>query len=330
MPDCILAGRPQPLRALLAMGINTAMWPNSKRMEQALGALDFFAVSDFYHNPATLQADIVLPAATNLERQALLAYPGCAYQGQIRYRHKVLAARGEARPDAQMFLDIAVRLGMGDQFWEGDLDASWAEMASGLPDKVREQAYNNPDGVVVFAPAIDELIDNGFLEGDRLWRLKGFKTASGKVEFDSAELRAAGHDGLPTYREPAESPLSTPELAQRYPLVLTSGARNKWYTHSQQRNIAALRAYDPYPRVQLHPDDAAARGIASGDAVMVSSPRGAVRFVAEVTDILKPGVAHCFHGWNEANINELTDDSSLDPISGFPPFKSLLCEVERG
>ena len=329
MPDCILEGRPQPLRALLAMGINTAMWPNSKRMEQALGALDFFATSDFYHNPATLQADIVLPAATSLERPALIAYPGCAYQGEIRYRKQVLTARGEARPDAQMFLDIAVRLGMGEQFWQGDLEASWAEMASGLPDAVREEAYNNPDGVTVFAHAIDELIDQGYLDGDRLWRLKGFPTASGKIEFDSAELRAAGHDGLPTYREPAESPLSTPELTHAYPLVLTSGGRNKWYTHSQQRNIPVLRALDPDPRVQLHPSDAGQRGIRNGDAVTVSSPRGAVTFNAELTDSIKPGTAHCFHGWNEANINELTDDRHLDPISGFPPFKSLLCQVQK-
>jgi len=52
-----------------------------------------------------------------------------------------------------------------------------------------------------------------------------------------------------------------------------------------------------------------------------------VCFVARVTDRIKPGVAHCAHGWNHANINELTDDGALDPISGFPPFKSLLCEV---
>jgi anaerobic selenocysteine-containing dehydrogenase len=54
-----------------------------------------------------------------------------------------------------------------------------------------------------------------------------------------------------------------------------------------------------------------------------------VQFFADVTDIMKPGVAHCFHGWNEANVNELTDDQHLDPISGFPPFKSLLCEVRK-
>lgn len=329
MPDCILEGKPQPLRALLAMGINTAMWANSKRMEQALGALDFFAVSDFFHNPATLQADIVLPAATNLERPALIAYPGCAYQGEVKYRHQALAPRGEAKPDGQIFLELGVKWGMADLFWQGDLEASWAEMASGLPDEVREEAYNNPDGVVVYSPVIEELVEHGFLDADRQWRLYGFRTATGKVEFDSVELKAQGYDGLPTYKEPAESPLSTPELLKDYPLVLTSGGRQKYFTHSQQHNVAAMLKHDPRPRIQIHPDDAASRDIQTGDAVEVKSPRGKVTFYADVTDIMKQGVVHCFHGWNSANINELTDDKHLDPISGFPPFKSLLCQVSK-
>jgi len=81
--------------------------------------------------------------------------------------------------------------------------------------------------------------------------------------------------------------------------------------------------------MEIHPTDAQARGIDNGDKVRVSSPRGAVQFTARVTDGIKPGVVHCAHGWNDANINELTDDSHLDPISGFPPFKSGLCQVER-
>lgn len=329
MPDCILEGKPQPLRALLAMGINTAMWANSKRMEQALGELDFFAVSDFFHNPATLQADIVLPAATSLERPALIAYPGCAYQGEVKYRHQVLEPRGEAKADGEIFLELGVRLGMGELFWQGDLDASWSEMAEGLPDEIRKEAYENPDGVTVYSPVIEELVEQGFLDADRQWRINGFKTVTGKVEFDSQELREQGHDGLPIYREPSESPLSTPELLAQYPLVLTSGGRQKYFTHSQQHNVASALAADPHPRVQLHPQDAQARGIHTGDEVEVRSPRGAVRFRADVTDIMKCGVVHCFHGWNDANVNELTDDAQLDPISGFPPFKSLLCEISK-
>jgi len=329
MPDCILDGQPQQLHALVAMGINTAMWPNSKRMEKALAALDFFAVSDFFHNPATLQADIVLPAATNLERSALIAYPGCAYQGEVKYRRPALAPRGEAKADAQIFLELGVKLGMEAQFWHGDLDASWADMASGLPDEVRTEVYRNPAGVTVYSQMIDDLVDHGYLDADRQWRIHGFKTASGKIEFDSQELREKGHEGLPVYREPIESPLSSPELLKAFPLVLTSGGRQKHFTHSQQRNMASTRAYDPKPRVQIHPDDAASRAIQTGDRVVVCSPRGQVTFYADVTDCMKQGVVHCFHGWNEANINELTDDQHLDPISGFPAFKSLLCDVQR-
>lgn len=329
LPDCILEGRPQRVRALLAMGINTTMWPNSKRMEEALGALEFFAASDFFHNPATLQADIVLPAATNLERPALIAYPGCAYQGELRYRRAVVRPRGEARPDAEIFLDLGVRLGMAERFWHGDLEASWAEAAQGLPEEIRRQVYDNPEGVTVYAQAIEDLVEHGFLDADRLYRLRGFPTPSGKVEFDSSELRAAGYEGLPIYREPAESPVSTPELARDYPLVLTSGARTKYFTHSQHQRFSSLRAQIPDPLVEIHPLDAAARGIADGDWVVVRSPRGRVRFKARVTDAIKQGVVHCPHGWIEANVNELTDDRHLDPISGFPPFKSSLCQVER-
>ncbi|MGB1008958.1 MAG: molybdopterin dinucleotide binding domain-containing protein, partial [Thiolinea sp.] len=198
----------------------------------------------------------------------------------------------------------------------------------GLPDDVRKEAYENPDGVIVYSPVIDELVDEGYLDADRQWRLYGFRTVTGKVEFDSQELREQGYDGLPVYQEPAESPLSTPELLPDYPLVLTSGGRQKYFTHSQQHNVAAMLKHDPKPRIQIHPGDAAARNIQDGDTVTVSSPRGSVNFVAAVTDIMKPGVVHCFHGWNEANVNELTDHTTLDPISGFPAFKSLLCEVK--
>jgi len=328
LPDCILDGKPQPIRALLAMGINTAMWPNSKRMEEALRALDFFAVSDFFHNPATLQADIVLPAATNLERPALIAYPGCAYQGEIRYRRQVVPPRGEARPDGEIFLDLGVRLGMADQFWHGDLEASWREAAEGLPQDIRDEVYASPEGVTVYAKVIEEMVDHGFMDADRAYRLRGFRTVTGKVEFDSDELKAQGQDGLPVYREPQESPVSCPDLARDYPLVLTSGARNKFHTHSQHQYMARMRRSVPDALVEIHPIDAEARGIVEGDLVQVRSPRGAVRFKAKVTDSIKSGVVHCHHGWNEANVNELTDHRTLDPISGFPAFKSLLCQVE--
>jgi anaerobic selenocysteine-containing dehydrogenase len=213
LPDCILDGKPQRIRSLLAMGINTAMWPNSKRMEEALGALDFFAASDFFHNPATRMADIVLPAATNLERPALIAYPGCAYQGELRYRRAAVAPKGEARPDGEVFLELGVRLGMGEQFWNGDLEASWAEAAEGIPDEIRgglqqprrrdrlRQGHRRPGR-------------DGYWTRTALYRLRGFKTAHRQGGVRQRRVaNAIGHDGLPSTRSPPRARVSTPELA---------------------------------------------------------------------------------------------------------------------
>ena len=324
MNDCMQGEGSTRLRGLVAMGINSTMFPNSRRFVEGLNQLEFSVCTDFFHNEATRHADLVLPAATALERPTLIAYPGCQFKGEVRYREAVLPPRGEARSDAQIFLDLGCRLEDPATFWHGNLQAAIDVQASGLPESIRDAAFNDPEGATVWTEMLAELED-----ADRLYTVKGFPTWSGRIEFDSEELRSAGYDGLPIYQEPAESPVSRPDLAERYPLVLTSGGRSKAYTHSQQHNVPHIAATDPVPRAQLHPTDAAARGIQTGDFVRVGTERGAVRFIAELTDRLQPGVVHCFHGWAEANVNELTDDRALDPISGFPPFKSALCNVEK-
>ena len=124
------------------------------------------------------------------------------------------------------------------------------------------------------------------------------------------------------------SPSSTPELTQHYPLVLTSGARSGTYTHSQGRRLTTLSRWEPEPRVQMNPEDASVRGICHGDEVRLSSPLGAVTMIAWITDAVPPGVVSAPHGWAQADINRLIPDAGLDPISGFPPFRSSLCQVD--
>jgi anaerobic selenocysteine-containing dehydrogenase len=86
----------------------------------------------------------------------------------------------------------------------------------------------------------------------------------------------------------------------------------------------------PEPLVDINPTDAAPRGIKTGDAVTISSPRGSIRMKAKVTDTILSGVVSIPHHWpGDADANLLTDDQGLDPISGFPPFKSQLCQVTR-
>jgi len=164
---------------------------------------------------------------------------------------------------------------------------------------------------------------------ERAWLRSGFGTPTGKVEFVATTLEKLGHSGLPEYREPFWSPRSTPEVARDFPLVLTSGARSVAYTHSQGRLLPTLRRRDPEPGVQMNPAAAETRGIREGDPVRLSSPLGSVTMEARVTDTVQPGVVSAPHGWAAADVNRLIPDEGLDPISGFPPFRSSLCQVER-
>ncbi len=150
-------------------------------------------------------------------------------------------------------------------------------------------------------------------------------------------FRSHGYEPLPVYTEPLEGPLASPELARRYPLVLNTGARIKSDFRSQHHNVPSLVAMQPWPLVHLHPVDAAERGIADEDEVDVVTPRGRVRFRAHVTEDIVRGAVEANMGgggplgpeaWQQANVNELTDASNVDPISGFPVVKALLCEVE--
>ncbi len=151
-------------------------------------------------------------------------------------------------------------------------------------------------------------------------------------------LARYGYDPLPVYVEPQEGPISTPELAKQFPLVFNSGARIQSDFRSQHHNIPGLLKMQPHPLVTLHPRDAAPRGIQTGDQVFVVTPRGRVRYTAWVSEDIVPGVIEANAGggspiasqpWRECNVNELTDPDNRDPISGFPVYKALLCDVVK-
>jgi anaerobic selenocysteine-containing dehydrogenase len=165
----------------------------------------------------------------------------------------------------------------------------------------------------------------------------GFETPSGKFEISSNLLKKYGHHALPVYEEPSEGPLGSLELAEAFPLVLTTGTRIQSAFRSQHLNIPGLLKLQDKPNILIHPEDAEPRGIRDGDKVWVRTKRGKVPFYAKVTERITKGVIEANMGgggplqpkaWREANVNELTDPENRDPISGFPVFKALLCEVE--
>ena len=159
--------------------------------------------------------------------------------------------------------------------------------------------------------------------------LEGFLTPSKKVEIYSERLEEQGYDPLPVYREPAESPVSRPDIAKEYPLILTTGTKLEMYTHSMMRNIPELYEQFPENLLEINPDTAAKLNIEDGDVVGVESPRGRIECSAKVTDCIDPRVVSLYHGFAASNCNVLTDNKACDPITGSTGLKSLLCKVEK-
>ena len=160
--------------------------------------------------------------------------------------------------------------------------------------------------------------------------MKGFSTPSKKIEIYSETFEKAGFDPLPTYREPDQSPLGDPQLFQKYPLILTTGARILYYTHAQHRNIKGLKEKSPEPFAEIHKKTAEKFGIQDGDSIIVESNRGQIRVKALVTEELMEGVVSIPHGWSgEANVNLLTDVHCREPIMGYPQMKSQLCSIRK-
>jgi anaerobic selenocysteine-containing dehydrogenase len=256
------------------------------------------------------------------------------YDRYVQLRQRIIEPLGEARSDWEIASAIAGRLGYGHLYpgsSEERLRQAFSGNGLGL-DRLR----GHPEGVQLPVPE----------QRYRKWELgllrrdgrPGFETPSGKFELTSSVLAAYGYDALPVYVEPSEGPISTPELAEQFPLVFNSGARTQSDFRSQHHNIPGLLKMQPRPLVTIHPQDAAPRGIQTGDEVFVVTRRGSVRYAAWVTDNIVPGVVEANAGggspiasglWRECNVNELTDPDNRDPISGFPVYKALLCDVVK-
>lgn len=310
LSDWIESGK---IKAIFSIGANVMMYPDYGRLRKQMEKLEFFSVCDFYDTPTRSFADVSLPAATHLERESLIIGGD-----KVRYRPNVIEPRGNTKADADIMFALAEKLGLKDEFWGGDIKASFEERLelSGyklddLPKKGDAAPYNN-------GPFVEKKYEQG-----------GFQTQSGKVEFKSNILEDHGYDGLPTYKEPYWSPVSTPEIAADYPFILTTGGRSKNYQHSQGRKLEMLRAIEPYSVMQINPQDAEKMNVKDDDWLRAWSPRGEIEIRAKVSDIVMPGVVHAPHGWEEAAVNYLIPDQALCEITGFPGFKSSLCNVEK-
>ena len=158
-----------------------------------------------------------------------------------------------------------------------------------------------------------------------------FRTPSYKIEIYSEALEKAGFNPLPDYQEPERSPMSWgDDNLEKYPLILSTGNRSYYYTHSQHRNIQALKEEHPEPMSEMGPETAQRFGISDGDDIEIETNRGHVKMKAHVEDRVAEGIVFVPHGWpGEANANLLTDAQCRECILGYPDMKSLMCTIRK-
>jgi anaerobic selenocysteine-containing dehydrogenase len=336
----ILEQQPYGAHALVDFGSNLLLsHADGRRGRQALAALDFYVHADLFMNPTAELADIVLPVASAFERENLkIGFEiSAGASSLLQLRQQVVAPRGEARSDTEIVFDLATRLGLGEHFWGGDIQAAYRYQLA--PSGVSLEALRQqPGGVRVPQPLRYHRYAEQVNGAPR-----GFNTPTRKIELYSEMMLKHGNPPLPEFEEPLMSPISRPDLAEHYPLILTC-AKNTLFCESQHRALPSLRRPAMDPEVELHPQAAAERGIHPGDWVRIETPDGSVRARARLNDSLKPDVVCGQHGWwqaceeigapaydafsaNGANFNLVIGNAAIDPVSGSVPHRAYICQV---
>jgi anaerobic selenocysteine-containing dehydrogenase len=338
----VLEGMPYPVRGLIGFGTNLLLAQGDPvGGRAALAALDFYAHADLFMTPTAALADIVLPVASCFEREALkIGFEiNQDAQSHVQLRQAIVAPPGQARSDSDFIFDLAVRLGLGEYFWNGDVDAAYRHQL-GPSGITLDQLRAEPAGLR--RPLTTHHAKHA--ASDDKGNSRGFATPSRKVEFWSETFLDRGYSALPDFVEPPIGPVASPDLAPSFPLILTC-AKPTLFCQSQHRALPSLRKRALNPEIELHPATATARGIKNGDWVDVRTPAGGMRARARFSEKLDPRVVVGEHGWwqgcdelaasdsdlynpNGTNFNLTVDVAVRDPVSGTPSHRSNLCEVQ--
>ncbi len=341
--DSVLTGKPYPVKTIIAPGTQPAVITrNSGRIIAALEKLDFFVVIDVMQNASMPWADVVIPVATMFESD----HPFEASTNWIMARNKVIEPLGEYKSDYEFWLDLAVKMGYGDDFWHGSMKECMNYQLENFGITIDElRAY--PTGITYDSkPVLYEKYARVFSSPSS--RLdKGPYLPEGKVAIYNTTFEKHGFNPLPEWVEPPESPTATPELLAKYPLVFFDTHTSDVYHHGWLRNVPYLREVHPDPWVHIHPDTARSRNIQDGDWVVIESPYGWIKARAVFFPGIRPDTVMGLHGWWQgcdelklsgyslldggANVNVLY---STDPGRAFDPLvtampKQTLVEVHR-
>lgn len=318
-PQAVLEEKPYPIKGMIVNGGNPAITlPDADLIREAMKSLEFMVVMDLFMTDTAKLADIVLPACSFMEKSGVgYVYAVTTGMPYLLLRKKTVEPLGESWPDWKIWSEIGRRMGYGEFFpWNSDEEVvDFFLKPTGI---TRQQLdTEHPEGMFYIE------------ENKKYVTYPTYRTPSGKAELYSETLRENGYDPLPCFVEPSQSPVSSPELAKHYPLILTTGARIPQYTHTQYRNLPSLHEQAPEPVAEVNPATARKYGLKDGDMMSIETTKGGIVMKVATTETLSPGVVSIPHGWSEANANELTQLDFRDPITGYSEMKALLCRIQK-
>ena len=303
-------GGEYPLKAALCFGVNHRMYPESDRFLKAMDQLDFIMATDLVWTETCRHADIVLPALSSVERSEIKCYAGKF----IYCTTPAIDPVTDGKDDVAIITELARRLFPSDELLCGGYDASarWILEPAGITDW---DAVKAADGPVPIPNAKPYEVGS---------YLKNIPTPSGKIELVSsilAKYEDMGLTGLPHWTPPTDD--------KEYPFTAMLGARLPYAIHSRCHKVPQLRKLRPEPLVDLCPADAERLGIAQGDNVEIFNAVGSVVMKANLSKRVQPGEISMYHGYEEANCNELIPIDLLDPYTGFPAYKQVCCNIKK-
>jgi anaerobic selenocysteine-containing dehydrogenase len=284
--------------------------------------------------PTTQLADVVLPAASFLEKDGVRSW-----WVPLQSINKAISV-GECKPDVEINLELARRF--DPNFRWNNVEELFDEIIkpSGMTFKeLQEKGWAFPPEGHPSAPY--HRFEKGLLRPDRK---PGFQTPSGKIELYSSLREEWGLEPIAHYEEPPFTPISQPELYKKYPLILSTGRRSPAYFHSEHRNIPWLREIEPDPVIEIHPDTAKSLNIGNGEWVWVENWLGKCKFKAKVTLVVPTWMVMATHGWWfpekpgkepslfgvwESNVNQLIPMGFQGKDGLGAPIKHLLCKVYK-
>ncbi|MGD8395009.1 MAG: molybdopterin-dependent oxidoreductase [Candidatus Eiseniibacteriota bacterium] len=299
--------------------------PETRVVLEAFRALDFRVVVEQFMTDTAREADLVLPAKSMFEQTDVI---GAYWHPYIQIRQKVLEPPGAVKPETEIYRLLAQRLGLPPELIDarlpgpsdGDIERYLEARLAPFPGLTLDRLREGP----VLAPGTEEVA----------FASRVFPTPSGKIELVSREAAARwGVDAVPDYVEPEESAArdgSGAGVASPYPLYLmTPNTKNR--IHSQFNNLSMIRQFSPAPAVDLHPDDAAVRGIRNGDRVRIRNDRGELELPAHLEPGIRPGCVSVTNGWwisEGGTVNVCSAGRETDMGHG-AAFHDNLVEVER-